>query len=49
MLAIAQCRARKKEWGKALDAYQSYLNKFPDGSDAEQAREQIAWIRMYHF
>jgi len=49
MLAVARCYVEKKTWDKALDAYQSYLAKYPNGKSAEFAKAQIAWIRMYHF
>ncbi|HUS46871.1 MAG TPA: tetratricopeptide repeat protein [Phycisphaerae bacterium] len=49
MLAIAKCYADKKEWDKALDSYQGYLSKYPDGKYAAFAKGQIEWIRMYHF
>jgi TolA-binding protein len=49
MLAVARCHVEKKTWDKALDAYQSYLAKYPTGKNAEFAKAQIAWIRMYHF
>ncbi|MDK1031881.1 MAG: tetratricopeptide repeat protein, partial [Planctomycetia bacterium] len=48
-LAIARCYVEKKDWHKALDAYQSYLNKFPDAEQADFAKAQVEWIRMYHF
>ena len=49
MLAVARCHVEKKTWDKALDAYESYLAKYPSGKNAEFAKAQIAWIRMYHF
>ena len=49
MLAVARCYVEKKTWDKALDAYQSCLAKYPGGKNAEFAKAQIAWIRMYHF
>jgi TolA-binding protein len=49
MVAIARCYIEKKTWDKALDACQTYLNRFPQGQHADFARNQITWIRMYHF
>ena len=49
MLAIAKCYTEQKAWDKAIDAYQSYLNKYPQGRFADQAKARIEWIRMYHF
>jgi len=49
MVAIARCYIEKKTWDKALDACQTYLNRFPTGKHAPFAREQVTWIRMYHF
>ena len=49
MVAIARCYIEKKTWDKALDACQQYVNKFPKGKHAPFARNQITWIRMYHF
>jgi len=42
-------RRVEDDWGKALDACKSYLNRFPKGRHAEFVSEQAAWIRMYHF
>ena len=49
MIAIARCYIEKKVWDKALDACQTYLNRFPKGKHAPFARDQVTWIRMYHF
>jgi len=49
MIAIARCYIEKKTWDKALDACQTYLNRFPKGKHAAFAKNQVTWIRMYHF
>ncbi len=49
MLAIARCHMARKAWNEALDAFKSYLSKFPTGKHAVRAKAQVEWIRMYHF
>jgi TolA-binding protein len=49
LIAIARCHTEKKAWDKALDACQTYLSRFPNGKHANSAKDQITWIRMYHF
>ena len=49
LIAIVRCHIEKKAWDKALDTCQTYLNRFPEGKHADFAKDQITWIRMYHF
>ena len=39
---LGQAYEKKREWAKAADAYNKYLEKMPRASDAEKIRKQIA-------
>jgi hypothetical protein len=46
-MAIAEGLENLGRWIEAMDAYQRYLESFPEGGSAARAREQIGWIKTY--
>ena len=45
--AIAGCCEQMEEWVNAMDAYQAFIDKYPDASRAGKARDRIAWVKTY--
>lgn len=49
LLNLAECHRRQKEWLKALDGYQSFVNRYPRSNNVKTVQEEIAWIKKYRF
>lgn len=49
LLDLANCHRQQKKWIKALDDYQTYLNKFPKSKKSSFVKSEIDWIKKYRF
>ncbi|MEM7391162.1 MAG: tetratricopeptide repeat protein, partial [Verrucomicrobiota bacterium] len=49
LIDLAECHRGQREWLKALDDYQSFLNRYPRSPRVKTVEEEIAWIKKYRF
>ncbi|MCG3179547.1 MAG: Outer membrane protein assembly factor BamD [Phycisphaerae bacterium] len=45
--ALAEALEQLNRWVDAMDAYQTFREKFPTHPKAEQAKDQVQWIKAY--